>query len=255
MTLVLSNRENFAKLESCLNTAVNDHLKEGCTGGSTAEFAAGLDVEALQPRLEIMKENVLARLRDLIKCAGHSWAAENADRAKLHSLQDLDLPPPAIPPTDNECKRLEAEVQALVERVAAQRARVLPKVIRHEEAKLRALRHATAAIEASEKSAPSRPLVAPTLQPAPQEMAHQLKELISKFPVLQDRLKEATAMANCLHLALEAKRKRPPPGELEKAVNNTKSPGVESQKSAMCDKDHEAKRMRQRLVQEARNAQ
>lgn len=27
MTLVLSNRENFAKLESCLNTAVNDHLK------------------------------------------------------------------------------------------------------------------------------------------------------------------------------------------------------------------------------------
>lgn len=41
-------------------------------------------------------------------------AAENADRAKLHSLQDLDLPPPAIPPTDNECKRLEAEVQALV---------------------------------------------------------------------------------------------------------------------------------------------
>eukprot|EP00238_Polyblepharides_amylifera_P006397 CAMPEP_0196584754 /NCGR_PEP_ID=MMETSP1081-20130531/48358_1 /TAXON_ID=36882 /ORGANISM="Pyramimonas amylifera, Strain CCMP720" /LENGTH=80 /DNA_ID=CAMNT_0041906081 /DNA_START=36 /DNA_END=274 /DNA_ORIENTATION=- len=74
MPVILSDRDEFTKIEEKLNDSVQEYLQSSSDQGILNNDT----VAVLSKRLCVMKKNVLEGLKKNIKCSGHSWADERA---------------------------------------------------------------------------------------------------------------------------------------------------------------------------------
>eukprot|EP00242_Pyramimonas_sp_CCMP2087_P009304 CAMPEP_0198209706 /NCGR_PEP_ID=MMETSP1445-20131203/17679_1 /TAXON_ID=36898 /ORGANISM="Pyramimonas sp., Strain CCMP2087" /LENGTH=242 /DNA_ID=CAMNT_0043883563 /DNA_START=274 /DNA_END=1002 /DNA_ORIENTATION=+ len=239
MAVVLASHSEFAKIEAQLDAAIELQVQALCASHREGEGEDSRSV-VLRSRLETMKANVLQRFKQNIKYP--AWeAVQSGDAAE-------ELPPPPVVPSDEECKELEKEVQRLVESIADHRATVLPTLSKRVAADLAQLREATLNQDMSLDDAPDA--AAFVLDPPPETLGAQLKAALAKIPELERRLEDVTNVTKTTYEALEANRKRAPPGALERALNSQLA-----ESAGDGDEGGAARRQtRQRLVQDVRSS-
>ncbi|KAK3284476.1 hypothetical protein CYMTET_7872 [Cymbomonas tetramitiformis] len=220
MKVNLRNTEEFEKIALKLHESVYAYLQ----GSNLSEEKK----KVLRSRMNTMEDNVLATIKDSVLCAGVEWRqdwrqlSDDADR-QVQNSESSRMPLPLVLPTDDHCLALEGEVGELAEEVARRRSSLRAKALQQAAANLELLhpgpKSTAQGLDISKENLGALVVQDPSLS----SLEEQLERTVAALPSISKRVGTSLARVEHIRSALQANRKRPPPGQVECTVRELSS--------------------------------